>query len=287
MGLGAITAVAGIIGGGRNNRKLRRLLKKAPKYKISEEAYQNQNIARSAAYGRNRAIQSQQTQNQQDTATAVSSVKDVTSNTSDLLSTIAAIKANSEASNRALAQDEATMQQSNIQQLIGVNNQMIDEKDKKWNYNENMPYQMKVAALRDKIKFNQELTMKGIEAQSAQDTAAIQSFGQMFGGMMGSDRRIKEDILPTEYGLNQIEQLEVVEFKYKNESGNHVGLIAQDTQQIIPESVKETDFSVEPGSPEKILAIDYNEIVPVLIKSVQQLSARVKELESELQKTSG
>jgi hypothetical protein len=59
--------------------------------------------------------------------------------------------------------------------LIGVNQQMIDEKDKAWNYNENMPYQMKVAALRDRIKFNQE--------QAAQQFAASSNFmTNMFAG---------------------------------------------------------------------------------------------------------
>jgi hypothetical protein len=139
------------------NKKLKKELANAPKYKIQDEAFQNQAIARANAYGRDRSIQAQQTQLDQDAQNAVSSAKDVTSSTSGLLSTIAAIQANKDQTTRGLAQDEAALQQQKLGTLMNTNQAMIDEKDKEWNYNVNEPYQNRIQALRDRKKARGEL----------------------------------------------------------------------------------------------------------------------------------
>lgn len=152
----------------RKNRDLSELINNRPDYNIQNEAFQNQDIARSEAYGRDRSIQLREQQAEQQTSDAAATAKDITSSTSSLLSTIAAIKANQDATMRGMAADEAAIKSQKKTQLLNVNNQMIDEKDKAWNYNINMPYQMKVAALRDRIKYNQE--------QAAQQFAASSNF---------------------------------------------------------------------------------------------------------------
>lgn len=139
------------------NKKLKKLTANAPKYDIQDEAYQNQAIAKAAAYGRNRAIESQQSQLDQDTSNAVGAAKDITSSTSGLLSTLAAISAQKDTARRGLAQQEAQIQQQNTGQLLDANQAMIDEKDKAWNYNVNEPYQSRVAALRERKKARGEL----------------------------------------------------------------------------------------------------------------------------------
>lgn len=159
----------------KKQKQLNKEIANAPKYKITDEAYDNQAIAKSEAYGRDRAIQGREAQMDVEAANAITDVKDITTGTSSLLSTIAAIKANQDTGKRGLAVEEAALKSQKKSQLIGVNNQMIDEKDKAWNYNENMPYQMKVAALRDRIKYNQE--------QAAQQFAASSNFmTNMFAG---------------------------------------------------------------------------------------------------------
>lgn len=159
----------------RNTKKLKELIDKRPEYKINQEAYDNQAIAKAEAYGRDRGIQRQETQLEQDAANAVGDVKDVASSTNALLGAITAIKANQNSARRGLAQDEAQLMAQKKSQLLNVNQQMIDEKDKAWNYNKNMPYQMKVAALRDRVKYNQE--------QAAQQFAASSNFmTNMFAG---------------------------------------------------------------------------------------------------------
>lgn len=134
-----------------------RLIANRPQYKVQSEASQNQAIARSQVYGRNRAIQNQETQLNQDTSNAVADIKDVTSGTSGLLSTLSAIQANKDQTRRNFAGQEAQIQQQNTGQLLNTNQAMIDEQDKAWNFNVNEPYQNQIAALRERKKARGEL----------------------------------------------------------------------------------------------------------------------------------
>jgi hypothetical protein len=283
MSLGAPIAAIGMIGSHRNNKKLNRLLKNAPKYKIQKEAYENQALAKSQAFGRDRTIQMQQEQVDKDAAAASLDSLGVSNNTSDILQTISAINANKNASKRSLAGDEASIKRQNMQALYDANNTMIDEQDKKWNYNENMPYQMRVAALRDKVKTNQELTMKGIEAQASFDAANVQAIGSMAGGAMGMmcDERVKENIIDSKYGLAEVLNIRTIDFKYINGSENYVGFIAQNIQKVVPEAVG-TTIVKNGGIEAEVLVVDVRQLVPVLVKSIQELSEKVNELQIKL-----
>lgn len=139
------------------NRKLNRLIKNRPTYEINQEAFDNQAIAKSRAFGRDRAIQAQESELEQSATNAVSQAKDVTTSTSGLLNTIAAIQANTASAGRNLAIDEARLQDERVQDLYGANQAMIDEKDKAFEYNVNMPYQNQIQALRDRKKARGEL----------------------------------------------------------------------------------------------------------------------------------
>ncbi len=91
--------------------------------------------------------------------------------------------------------------------------------------------------------------------------------GQGIGKMIASDRRLKKEILPVHTYLDDLMKLDVVNYKYKNSEQNHLGLIAQDLEKVAPEAVRKVgDF----------LAIDYNEVVPILIKSIQELNHKLE-----------
>lgn len=139
------------------NKKMDRLIKNRPTYRINDEAYENQNLARSAAFGRDRSIQMQEQELEQDAANAVSEAKDVTGSTSSLLSTIASIQANQSAAGRDLATTESMIKRENLNNLYGANKDVIEEKDKEFDFNVNQPYQNKVQALRDRKKARGEL----------------------------------------------------------------------------------------------------------------------------------
>lgn len=161
-------AVAGLIYGVASSEsaksKQKKAIANAPKYSINDEAYQNQNIARANAFGRNRAIQKQQENIEQQATNDSAQARDYSSSTTDLLGTIAAINANKNTNLRGLSQDEAMLQNQSLTNLYNINNQLIDEKDKAWNYNHNMPYQSKIAMYRDQIQAGQQLAMKSADS---------------------------------------------------------------------------------------------------------------------------
>lgn len=89
-----------------------------------------------------------------------------------------------------------------------------------------------------------------------------------------SDVRLKTNIKDLRYGLETILQLRPVTFNWKDDSQNNLrlGLIAQEVQKIIGEVV---DIGTDPT---KTLGINYSEIVPILIKGMQDQQKEIVEL---------
>ena len=89
-----------------------------------------------------------------------------------------------------------------------------------------------------------------------------------------SSRDIKYDIKPIEQAGERLDELQPVSFKYYNDEKRrtHLGLIYEDTIGIMPEicTVVERDGTK---------AISYIELVPILLKEIQELRSRVKALE--------
>lgn len=106
-----------------------------------------------------------------------------------------------------------------------------------------------------------------------------------------SDRRDKTNIQPLKYGIEDLLKLNPVSYQWKNnpENGVKLGLIAQDLQEIVPEVVKDWDYeySEETGERKKIknerLGVYYSDLIPVLIKSIQQQQKMIDELKEEIQ----
>ena len=116
-----------------------------------------------------------------------------------------------------------------------------------------------------------------------------------------SDARDKTDIRDTELGMNFIEKLRPVQFKWNvrdsyedfdNSSGEHVGtryhngFIAQEIKGVMDELNIDfagyQDHTVNGGCDVKSLG--YDEFIAPMVKAIQELNARVKELESQLDK---
>ncbi|GAB3413013.1 tail fiber domain-containing protein [Niabella aquatica] len=92
-----------------------------------------------------------------------------------------------------------------------------------------------------------------------------------------SDARAKTNVKAINYGLSTISKLRPVSYNLiKNPSGenNHLelGLIAQELEQVMPELVR-TDS-------EGKKLVNYNGLIPVLIKAVQELQKEVAELKA-------
>lgn len=84
-----------------------------------------------------------------------------------------------------------------------------------------------------------------------------------------SSRKAKENIQSTHVkGTDIVDAIDVVDFTYINDPGKvpHVGFIAEDTNPLLS----------TPGRNK----MDYTNCIGILLKAVQELSARVKELEA-------
>lgn len=98
--------------------------------------------------------------------------------------------------------------------------------------------------------------------------------GTLSGGVLSStsDRKLKNVI----EAVDQIDLSSLVPYRYsfKNDNTNdvHIGLIAQDVQNVVPEAVKPID---EQGH----LGIEYNAIVAILVDKINKLERRVEHFE--------
>ena len=88
-----------------------------------------------------------------------------------------------------------------------------------------------------------------------------------------SDERLKENIVDTTHSVN-IDDIKVREYDWKVD-GEHqrFGFIAQELETVYPEAV------TSPEDPEEMKSVDYSKLVPLLVKEIQTLKARIEELE--------
>lgn len=96
-------------------------------------------------------------------------------------------------------------------------------------------------------------------------------------GDVSSDRRLKENITDTTVkALDKINRLNLVAFDFiESKKHEEIGLIAQEAETIVPEVI-----SRDPENPDGYLHIDYIAFVPYLLKAVQELDQKIKELEN-------
>ena len=95
-----------------------------------------------------------------------------------------------------------------------------------------------------------------------------------------SDKRDKTNIEDSSYGLDLINSLKAVTFDWNMRDGAKVGqkdlgFIAQDLQEVDDENLQ----LVYSNNPEKLEA-SYGRLIPVLVKAIQDLSAKVTALEN-------
>jgi hypothetical protein len=94
-----------------------------------------------------------------------------------------------------------------------------------------------------------------------------------------SDQRLKENIQDIDVGLDSILALKPRKFDWKEGKGKDKkgdrGWIAQEFEQVFPEMIDEwKDPAPEGEEPYKSVNAD---LIPVLVKAIQELSAKVEE----------
>jgi hypothetical protein len=89
-----------------------------------------------------------------------------------------------------------------------------------------------------------------------------------------SDQRLKDNIVDAPSASDDIDAIQVRSFDWKAD-GSHqkYGLIAQELNTVAPDAVTEGETE------EDMMAVDYSKLVPMLVKEIQSLRARVAQLE--------
>jgi hypothetical protein len=97
----------------------------------------------------------------------------------------------------------------------------------------------------------------------------------------GSDARIKDDIAPIASGLDVVAKLRPVQFRYKEswskDRSLQPGFIAQELQEALADQPY-VEGVVQQGP--EYMSVAYQTLIPVLVKAVQELTAKVAALES-------
>jgi len=88
-----------------------------------------------------------------------------------------------------------------------------------------------------------------------------------------SDYRLKED-LKDFAGLDMVSKIPVYDYKWKADESRSYGVMAHELQEVLPQAV------VGEKDAEEMQGVDYSKIVPLLIKSIQELTAKVERLEA-------
>ena len=134
------------------------------------------------------------------------------------------------------------------------------------------------------------------------------------GSYQSSDKRLKQNINDISNALDVINKLLPKEYEYRQDGnfklmnlpkGRHYGLIAQDLEQVLPNLVRETQFDPRTSMPSQPLdstgkmqlsadgqqaemidfkAVNYTELIPVLIKAVQEQQQEIAELKQTINK---
>jgi len=90
-----------------------------------------------------------------------------------------------------------------------------------------------------------------------------------------SDQRLKENISDADDAGRKVDAIQVRKYDWKVD-GSHqdYGMIAQELQAVAPEAVSGDADS------EEMMGVDYSKLVPMLVKEIQSLRARVAQLET-------
>ena len=145
------------------------------------------------------------------------------------------------------------------------------------------------AALNSRMKNEAQVESARIQAEARKEAAQAQAQGSMFGsiakagiGLLGSvllsDERTKNTITDIEDALSTLRQLRPVSFYYNEEYSPtferiHHGFIAQEYKNVLPEATYYHEDS-------ELYCIDTNELIALLVRSVQQLEMKVGRLEA-------
>ena len=101
-----------------------------------------------------------------------------------------------------------------------------------------------------------------------------------------SARIFKKDIVDLEYGLDAVLKMSSKKYKWKSNDNEDLGFIADEMYNVVPEVVYLADNKInktelQDGEP---MGINYDRLVPILVKGMQEQQAQIEELKALINK---
>jgi hypothetical protein len=124
---------------------------------------------------------------------------------------------------------------------------------------------------RDMIIFNRQGSTQG----------EISAGGGATNYSSASDYRLKENVTYTWDATTRLKQLKPARFNFIADETNTLrdGFIAHEVSSIVPEAISGEKDAVDENGDIKYQGIDPSKLVPLLVKTIQELETRVKTLE--------
>lgn len=96
-----------------------------------------------------------------------------------------------------------------------------------------------------------------------------------------SDHRLKENVDYTFDATTRLKQLKPARFNFIADADTTVdGFLAHEVQSVVPEAISGTHNEVDDDGNAVMQGIDQSKLVPLLVKTIQELEARITALEN-------
>lgn len=111
------------------------------------------------------------------------------------------------------------------------------------------------------------------------------------GAYYSSDARLKNNVKDLNNGMEIISKLNPKRYEYNNNKnlilpqGEHLGLIAQDVKEVLPNITKEFkvfDKETKKFTDEKYLSVNYIELIPILIQGMKEQQVEIEKLKTQI-----
>lgn len=107
--------------------------------------------------------------------------------------------------------------------------------------------------------------------------------------IIASDSRIKKNVTPYTKGLAELTQIQIKNFEYNGLAGSKdgekaVGVIADEIQQVLPDTVRTNNIKLRPDDAERtnVKHFDNTELIYLLVNSVKELKVELDAAKAEI-----
>ena len=103
----------------------------------------------------------------------------------------------------------------------------------------------------------------------------VQNVNNSYGAI--SDERLKENIVDATPKLDDLMKVKIRNYNFIGQEDKQIGVIAQEIENVFPNLVEDTK---DPENEETTKSVKYSVLVPILVKSIQELKAEIELLKN-------